>query len=113
MLLPLAACQSMGNGRAFRQSADERAQALRPGVTTRDDVRRDFGEAVVYEFEDGMQTWSYQTTTGVPKWVGFLPYLNLLPLDYPNRTTELELLFDARGVLRKVEWHAGQSPAAS
>lgn len=113
LLASLAACQSMGNGRAFQQSPAERSQALRPGVSTRDTVRRDFGEAVVYEFDDGSQSWSYQTTTGIPKWVGFLPYLNLLPIDYASRTTELALLFDPQGVLRKVEWHEGASAKAS
>ena len=107
LLACLAACQSMGNGRAFQQSGAERSQALRPGVSTRDTVKRDFGEAVVYEFDDGSQSWSYQTTAGLPKWVGFLPYVGLLPIDYTRRTKELLLLFDPRGILRKVEWHDG------
>jgi len=68
---------------------------------------------VVYEFDDGSQSWSYQTTTGIPKWVGFLPYVGLLPIDYASRTTELALLFDPRGVLRKMEWHAGAARPAS
>ncbi len=113
LLAALAACQSMGNGRAFEQSAAERSQSLRPGVSTRDDVRREFGEAVVYEFDDGSQSWSYQTTRGIPKWVGFLPYVGLLPIDYASRTTELALLFDPQGVLRKMEWHAGAARPAS
>ena len=106
-LVALSACQSLGNGQAFHQSAAERSQALKPGLTTREQVQRELGEAHVYTFADGRQAWTYQRTSGLPKWVQFLPYLNLLPLDYSARTAELALLFDAKGVLRQVEWRAG------
>jgi len=108
VLASLAACQSMGNGHAFEQSAGDRARSLNPGVTTCEQVRHDLGEAAVYRFADGRESWSYQTTEGIPKWVQFVPYLNLLPIDYAGRTSELALLFDAQGVLRKVEWRARQ-----
>ena len=113
LLASLAACQSVGNGHAFTQSATQRAERLRIGITTRDDARRELGLATIYEFDDGSQAWSYQTTSGLPKWVGFVPYLNLLPIDYEDRTTELALLFDAQGVLRRMEWRDGQARAAS
>jgi hypothetical protein len=113
LLASLAACQSMGNGRAFTQSDTQRSQTLKIGITTRDDARRELGDAIVYDYDDGSQAWSYQTTTGIPKWVGFLPYLSLLPIDYADRTTELELLFDPRGILRKMEWRPGQTKASS
>ena len=113
LLGSLAACQSMGNGRAFTQSDTQRSQTLKIGSTTRDDARRELGDAIVYDYDDGSQAWSYQTTTGIPKWVGFLPYLSLLPIDYADRTNELALLFDPRGVLRKMEWRAGHAKASS
>ena len=108
VLAALAGCQSVGNGRAFEQSAADRARMLSPGVTTRDQVRHDLGEATIYRFADGRESWSYQTTAGIPKWVQSVPYLSLLPMDYASRTNELALLFDAQGVLRKVEWRARQ-----
>ena len=107
LLAALSACQSLGNGEAFRQSTDDRARTLRTGVSTREQVRHDLGEASVYRFADGREAWAYQSTSGLPKWVQFMPYLNLLPLDYSTRTNELALLFDPQGVLRKVEWRAG------
>lgn len=113
LLVTLSACQSMGNGRAFSQSSTERSRTLQIGITSRDDVRRELGDAVIYEYDDGSQAWSYQTTTGIPKWVGFLPYLNLLPIDYADRTKELALLFDPKGILRKMEWREGRSKAPS
>src|SRR5471032_1126869 len=109
VLASLAACQSVGNGRAFEQSGTDRAQTLRPGVTTRDDLRRDLGEAQVYQFDDGCQTWAYQSTTGIPRWVQFVPYLGLLPLGNFSHTRELALLFDPRGILRKFEWHVSDT----
>ena len=107
LLAALSACQSLGNGQAFRQSPAERAQMLHTGISTREQVRRDLGEASVYRFADGQEAWSYQSTSGLPKWVQFVPYVGLLPLDYTARTNELALLFDSQGVLRKVEWRAG------
>ncbi len=104
LVLSLAACQSVGNGHAFEQSAAERQRTLQPGVSTREQVQRDLGQATVYRFADGHEAWSYQSTAGLPKWVQFVPYLNLLPIDYASRTSELALLFDAQGVLRKIEW---------
>ena len=82
-------------------------------MSSRDDAKREFGEAIVYEYDDGSEAWSYQTTTGIPKWVGFLPYLNLLPIDYAGRTRELELLFDPKGILRKMELREGQAKVPS
>ena len=104
----LSACQSVGNGQAFRQSSADQAQTLRPGVSTREQVRRDLGDASVYRFADGREAWTYQSTSGIPKWVQFVPYVGLLPLDYAARTTELALLFDPQGVLRKVEQRPGK-----
>jgi outer membrane protein assembly factor BamE (lipoprotein component of BamABCDE complex) len=111
LLAALAACASLGNGQAFQQSDADRAQALRPGVTTRDDVRRALGEASVYQFDNGFEAWTYQSTSGVPHWVRYLPYLGLLPLDGFSHTKELALLFDRQGVLRKAEWHVAAGGA--
>ena len=113
LIFSLAACQSVGNGQAFSQSDTQRSQTLRIGATTREDAKRELGEAIVYEYDDGSQAWSYQTTSGIPKWVGFLPYLNLLPIDYADRTRELELSFDPKGILRKMELREGQAKAQS
>jgi len=107
LLATLSACQSLGNGEAFRQSSDDRARVLRTGISTRNQVRHDLGEAFVYRFVDGREAWTYQSTSGLPKWVQFVPYVGLLPLDYTARTNELAMLFDPQGVLRKVEWRAG------
>ncbi len=113
LALSLAACQSVGNGHAFEQSAAERQRTLQPGVSTREQVQRELGQAAVYRFADGQEAWSYQSTSGLPKWVQFVPYLNLMPIDYASRTSELALLFDTRGVLRKVEWRNSPGRGAS
>ena len=100
----LCACQTVGNGRALTMKPPELAQTLEIGRTVKADVQRKFGEASVYRMANGAEVWTYQKTEGLPKFVQFVPYLNLLPIDFEQRTTEVALLFDNRGVLRNVDW---------
>jgi hypothetical protein len=113
LLSALAACQSVGNGQAFQQTEGGRTPSLKVGVSTRDDVRREFGDAKVYAFDNGFESWTYQSTSGVPRWIRFVPYLGLLPLDSLSHTKELALLFDAQGILRHAEWHVSDDQDAA
>ena len=87
----------------------EFGRTLQIGRTVQADVQRALGTASVYRMADGAQVWTYQRTEGVPKFVQFVPGLNLLPIDFRERTTELALLFDSHGVLRNVDWRGGHA----
>lgn len=102
----MAACQTAGNGHAFSTSATTLNQQLQPGRTTQAEVLREFGQASVYRFANGFEAWTYQQTQGVPKFVSFLPVVGLLAPALPDRTDELALLFDTKGVLCKVDLRA-------
>lgn len=99
----LAACQTVGNGKAFAPVSSEGPAALRVGVSTQTEVQRDFGTASVYRFADGSQCWTYSRTAGLPRAFQYLPYVGLIPQHVADRTQELALLFDPHGVLRKVD----------
>lgn len=99
----LTACQTTGNGRAFGASAAALNQQLKPGQTTQAEVLREFGQASVYRYANGFEAWTYQQTQGLPKFVSYLPVVGLLAPALPDRTSELAMLFDAQGVLRKVD----------
>lgn len=105
----LTACQTTGNGRAFSTSGATLRQQLKPGQTTQAEVLREFGQASVYRYANGFETWTYQQTQGLPKFVSYLPVVGLLAPALPDRTRELALLFDAQGVLRKLDLRAASS----
>ena len=104
LAVTLAGCQTAGNGTALAMPRAERDRSLKIGITTREDALRSFGEAGIYRFADGSEAWTYSRTTGLPPWFQLLPYVGLIPQHAADRTTELALLFDPKGLLRNVDW---------
>ena len=104
--LMLCACQSVGNGRAFNASPAEASAILRIGSTSKTQVEQAFGPASVHRFANGYEAWTYQKTVGLPKFVKYVPYVNLFTARIDDRTTELALLFSPDGILRNVARHA-------
>lgn len=99
--LCLAGCSTVGNGRIARLD-DAQAQAfLVPGGTTRDDVRRAFGDGAVIRFQSGFETWHYVYRDGPAAGWDDVPYVNLIVARIDPPTRELVLLFDPAGVLRR------------
>jgi hypothetical protein len=99
----LSGCASLGNGRALE------AQGALPediviGRSTRNEVRAALGEASIYRYADGKEAWIYRRRHGLPRFVQFVPYLSLVALAMPPTVTELALLFDEQGVLRRTDW---------
>ena len=96
-------CDTLGNGRALAASPQALTEAAVVGRSTREDVRRNLGEANVYTFANGAQSWTYRETHGLPRFVQFVPYLSLATLVAPPRVTEVAFLFDAKGVLVRID----------
>ena len=96
-------CDTIGNGRALAQPPQALADVAVVGRSTREDVRRNLGEASVYTFANGAQSWTYRETHGLPRFVQFVPYLSLATLVAPPQVTEIAFLFDARGVLVRID----------
>ena len=98
-----AGCDTVGNGRAFSTSAPAGADVAVVGRTTREDVLRSLGEASVYRFANGAESWTYRETHGLPRFVQFVPVLSTATLLVPPKTTELAFLFGPDGVLLRID----------
>ena len=96
-----AGCSTVGNGRLVRLDAPQAQALLVPGRTTKDDVRRAFGDGAVIHFRSGAETWHYADRRGLAKGWDDVPYVNLIAARLDSPIKELVILFDADGVLRR------------
>lgn len=100
----LSGCQTVGNGQAMNIKPDESSPQLQIGTSTKGAVATALGVGSVYHLANGYEVWTYQKTSGVPKFVNYIPIVGLLTPSVPDRTTELALLFGPDGVLRNIDW---------
>jgi hypothetical protein len=96
-------CDTLGNGRALAASPQALGDVAVVGRSTREDVLRNLGEANIYRFANGAESWTYRETHGLPRFVQYVPVLSAANLLVPPRVTEVAFLFDARGVLLRID----------
>ncbi len=96
-------CDTLGNGRAFAKSPQTPQDVAVVGRSTREDVLRNLGEANVYRFANGAESWTYRETHGLPRFVQFVPVLSVANLLIPPKVSEVAFLFDAQGVLLRID----------
>jgi hypothetical protein len=99
----LCGCQTIGNGRAFSAGSTE-VRAIRLNQSTKEDVERQFGRAKVYRFANGYETWAYQKTEGIPRFVDYVPVIGVFTQFINDRVIEVAFLFDSQGILRNIDW---------
>ena len=115
----LSACQTVGNGKALdgdavaavnrstktdtQTTATTDGAPLTIGKSTKVDVDSAWGQASVTQFSSGYEVWVYQKIAGLPKFVSYIPLFGLAAPNLEERTAETALLFDPKGILRKVE----------
>jgi hypothetical protein len=97
----LAACTTTGNGRMVEMQAAQARELLQPGRTTRAEAERLLGAGHVLRFESGWTTTHYVHRDGLPRFLDFVPVLGLVTSAIDTPETELVLLFDPDGILRK------------
>lgn len=97
----LASCTTVGNGRVRELQPAEASQLLRPGQTTRAEAERLLGVGTVLRFDSGWTTTHYVYRGGLPRFLDFVPVVGLVTSALDTPETELVLLFDAQGLLRK------------
>jgi hypothetical protein len=97
-------CDTLGNGRALTGTPSELSRTVVINRSTRDEVRAALGDASVYRYKNGAESWTYRETHGLPRFVEFVPFLSFATLVAPPKVVEVALLFDPQGVLRRVDW---------
>jgi hypothetical protein len=63
----------------------------------------------VLRFDSGWATTHYVYRNGLPRFLDFVPVVGLVTSALPARETELVLLFDPDGVLRKFKLRRGDT----
>lgn len=101
LCLGLAACTTVGNGRVQTLQPAEASALLQPGRTTRAEAERLLGAGSMLQFDSGWATSHYVYRSGLPRFLDFVPVVGLVTSAIPTPETELVLLFDPDGVLRK------------
>ena len=101
VLMTLAACTTVGNGRVQTLKPAEASELLRPGQTTLADAERLLGAGKVLRFDSGWTTVHYVYRDGLPRALDFVPLVGLVTSAIDTPETELVLLFDGQGLLRK------------
>jgi hypothetical protein len=97
----LAACTTVGNGRMQTLSAADAGALLQAGRSTRAETERLLGAGATLRFDSGWSTTHYVYRQGLPRALDFVPVLGLVTAAIEAPETELVLLFDPDGVLRK------------
>ncbi|MDT9001970.1 hypothetical protein RQP53_22020 [Paucibacter sp. APW11] len=102
LVVALAGCTTVGNGQMKALDAQQAAQWLQPGRTSRAEAEQKLGRGSVLRFESsGWETWHYFYKDGLPKFLDFVPVVGLVTERVESGSKELVLLFDQHGVLRK------------
>ena len=96
-------CDTLGNGRALSESPQALKDVAIVGRSTKEDVLRNLGEANVYRFANGAESWTYRESHGLPRFVQYVPVLSVANLLIPPKVTEVAFLFDAQGVLLRID----------
>lgn len=97
----LAACTTVGNGRVRELQPAEASELLQPGKTTRVEAERLLGAGRVLRLDSGWTTTHYVYRNGLPRFLDFVPVVGLVTSSIDAPETELVLLFDEQGLLRK------------
>ncbi|MCE4553186.1 hypothetical protein [Pelomonas cellulosilytica] len=97
----MAACATAGGSHVAGLQAAGVDELLQPGHTTRAEAERLLGAGEALCFSSGWSTVHYIYRQGLPRALDFVPVIGLVASAIETSETELVLLFDADGVLRK------------
>lgn len=96
----MAGCASNGNGQIETLTQDRADILLLKGGTTKDDVRRALGDALVTIFPSGQEVWFYQFTGSAAQFVKYVPWVGRMTAT-GALVKELKILFDKNGRVEK------------
>ena len=98
----LGGCATSGNEHMKDQTSSTIRDSIFEGVTTKDLIRANMGEATTVTFtEGGNEVWTYRYDRSVPQLHSFIPYANLVSSVADVKTKELVVMFDKNNVVEK------------
>jgi len=91
----LTACASNGNESLRNQTQATVATQIKNGVTTKEEVRKQFGDPTETSFTDGgKEIWKYRLDNVSADAVSYVPVVNMFGASASGTRKELVILFD-------------------
>ncbi|QMI49741.1 outer membrane protein assembly factor BamE [Burkholderia sp. MBR-1] len=103
-------CASTGNQQLKGATRDQINHQIVQGKTTKDDVRRMYGDPMAVRFtEAGHEMWGYGFSKATPTVTSFVPVVALFSRGADVERRTLLVLFDERGVVEKVAFSRSET----
>ncbi|MCP1213789.1 outer membrane protein assembly factor BamE [Acetobacter okinawensis] len=107
-LLALSACASSGNESIKNETGATIDQKIQDGVTTKDQVRAQFGDPMDTSFTDsGHEVWKYAFAKSKADGTNFIPYYGMFSSGSHGSEKQLSIIFNGNKV-----WHHSLSNSA-
>lgn len=91
----LTACASNGNESLRNQTQATVATQIKNGVTTKEEIRKQFGDPTETSFTDGgREIWKYRLDNVSADAVSYVPVVNMFGASASGTRKELVILFD-------------------
>lgn len=100
-LLMLGGCASSGNVSIANQTNDTVEGKLIRGKSTRDDVRKLYGDPIKTTFTDsGNELWEYAYSKTHSKIQNYIPVVNMFTTGSKGKQNTLTVFFDKNGIVQ-------------
>lgn len=97
----MSGCASVGVQQLKDESASTVSEKIIKGKSTKDDVRKAFGDPTETSFTDGgNELWRYKYTHSTSKPQNFIPVINLFASGADVDKKELVVFFDDNGIVK-------------
>src|SRR3569833_3120325 len=103
----ITACASSGSRTIRGVDQEAAAHLIQPGISSKADVERAFGDAKINKFPSGYEVWTYRYTETTPKPGSFVPIIGELVKGSNKHVHELVILFNPEGIATKFRVHDG------
>lgn len=98
----LAGCASSGNMKLAEENGKTVADKIQNDVTTKNQIRAQFGDPSETSFTDGgLEIWKYHLTDVSSDAVNFIPIVNLFGSSASGTKKELVVLYNSNDTVKK------------
>ncbi|MBB5413487.1 outer membrane protein assembly factor BamE (lipoprotein component of BamABCDE complex) [Paraburkholderia sp. HC6.4b] len=110
----LAGCASQGVQQLKEENASTVGEKIIKGKSTRDDVRKAFGDPTETSFTDsGNELWRYKYSHSTSKAQNFIPVINLFASGADVDKKELVVFFDDNGIVKNYSMQSSKEEVKS
>ncbi|CAG9267590.1 outer membrane protein assembly factor BamE domain-containing protein [Paraburkholderia unamae] len=110
----LVGCASSGVQQLKTEDATSVSAKLTRGTSTKDDVRKAFGDPTETSFTDsGNEIWRYRYSNATSKGINFVPIANIFMSGQNVDKKELVVFFDDHGVVKNYAMQSSKEEVKS